>query len=284
MKTIVALPVGVALVGMVALGYHFWGNGLNDREPPVKSAVLERTNQSPNLHRFKGPRATEIQKDKETKLHLAQIDSDTYFNRRRFAQDQEYAQKCRKHLAIHSYQNSSRRGDPGYEKVLHTLLKNGYGVEDWVEACTRIMLLHQPLHSRRVSLEQRGYSEEEIQEDLEEFRKKTRSIEKTVTRGLVEKVGITDPNLIAEFMSIPIVAGNNEDPFGRGNSRFSEGDRLLTDHDWMTSAHKDSQTLYQGNPRPKLSSQEKFKQFREWQYSQRATKSEEGSAGTSLTP
>ena len=267
MKTAGIIPVVVVFLGFVAIGHHFWSK--KDHEPPTTVEVMERTNLERNPLPFKIPTATEIQRSKEGKLRRAQTDPDTHFNRERFNLDQDYAQKCRKHQAILSYQNSLRRGDPNYEKVLHMLLKNGYGVEHWSDVCTELLQLHQPLNSRRVNLKQRGYSEAEIEVDLDGFRDKHRHLELVVTGRLIQKIGVIEPNVIADLLSIPIVAGNDEDPFGRGNIRFSEGDPLLTDEDWMTPEHKASQASYQGEPRPQLTRSEKFKQFRDWKSSQR---------------
>ena len=274
------------IVVVVVIGGYYLGDSDSTKQAPVSLSIATGSGHSNRIREsslFKAPSASEIQQSREMKLKRAQVDSDRFFNRERFVHDQDYARKCRKYLAIGRYQNSSRRGDPNYEKVLHTLLQNGYGIEQWEDACNRLMQLHQPLLSRRVSLEQRGYSEEEIQESLREVRNSLRPLERRVAGLIVQKIGIMEPEAIASLMSIPIVVGNNENPFGLGNRRFSEGDRILTDDDWMTPEHRASLASYQGEPRPQLTSSEKFRMFREWQASQRVSEAVKGSSGALST-
>ena len=199
---------------------------------------------------------------------LAQTDSDHYFNLERSMRDKDYAMKARKSVRISQYLNAPRRGDPNYEQVLHTLLKNGFGIEDWRQTTSNISEWHMPYHIRRYNLEERGDPAEAIEENLRNLQAIRENDYELIKEALIHDIGITDMSVLDELMGIPIVMDNGEYPFGRSGYDLYEGDPLLTDEDWMTPEHKASQASYQGEPREPMTDEERIKLYREWKAQQ----------------
>jgi len=199
---------------------------------------------------------------------LAQTDSDNYFNFERSIKDRDYGLKARKSSRILQYMNAPRRGDPEYEDVLHTLLRNGFGIEDWIPTIVNIKEWSLPFKIRQENLEQLGYSQEEIEENLRDMYEMRKGDVDMIKEAIRHDVGILDESVLDELMAIPIVMENREAPFGRGSYDLFEGDSLHTDDDWMTPAHKASLASYEGPPVERLTELERISWYREWKAKQ----------------
>ena len=259
----------VVLVG-VSLSLIFW---LNSDVEEVAEASHE--NQYGDLPRKVPAREStpaldgeEAELSRDEREERAQTDSDHYFNLDRRIKDPKYLLKVQKSNRISQYLNAPRRGDPNYEAVLHTLLRNGFGIEDWMETSADIMKWHLPFKIRRENLEQLGYSQEEIDQNLRDMHEMREGDHDLIKEALIRDVGITDMGVLDELISIPIVVENREAPFGRETYDLFEGDRILTDDDWMTPEHRASQASYQGEPRETMTDLERMQLYREWKAEQ----------------
>lgn len=174
-------------------------------------------------------------------------DPDGYFDPDRT--DLEYQRKVRRHNQIGQFLTSSRKDDPVYQKVMLTLLENGYGIEEWGEAVSILGFYHLPVVAERQALMNAGFSPQQIEGELEDAKRQQHRHLRMVEDNLLRRCGISDPDLVKELLAIELEFLPNEDVIGLGPLRTIRGDRLLGDEDWLDEDFLAARARYQGEPR-----------------------------------
>jgi len=157
--------------------------------------------------------------------------------------DPEYLGKVRRHRQIDQYLRSSRRHDPEYRRVLVRLVEEGYDLENWLHVVAALSHHTRQLTLARKRMQEAGFSEGEIEAELEPLRKQNEVKAAYIHADLKNSSGISNDSLIQELAKLELECLPNEAILGPGT--VSEGDRLLTNDDWLDSELRTAQERHQ---------------------------------------
>lgn len=153
--------------------------------------------------------------------------------------DPDYLDKVRRHQQIDQYLQSSRRHDPEYRRVLVRLLEEGYDLENWLHVVATLSHHTRQLTLARNRMQEAGFSEREIEAELEPLRKQNNVRSAYIHADLKNSTGISNDSLIQELAKMELECLPNEAILGPGT--ISDGDRLLTNDDWLDSELRTAQ-------------------------------------------
>ncbi len=118
------------------------------------------------------------------------------------------------------------------------LLENGYGIENWAPICGQILAWQMPIHLTEQDLMAQGFSGEELHSKMQELKEDKADLKQVLLKTSLRTTGVDDLGLIEKLMEIPLQVVRNEAPFGYSGTATREGDKILTDDDWMTDTHR----------------------------------------------
>jgi hypothetical protein len=176
-------------------------------------------------------------------------DSGCFVRLIRAKSDSAYAKLLDKHRCIKAYLNSPLRGDPKIEQLLLFLLRNGYSIESLDKA---FRALRVPIGVTDMSPEleaplvERGVPAEDIEETAAAVRQRAQTMRLRVLKFLT---GVDNQELLNELVKF---APRESSPVELGALRLAdpvEGEKLLTDADWMREEHRRAAASYLGEPR-----------------------------------
>jgi hypothetical protein len=170
----------------------------------------------------------------------------------RINSEEAYRSKLRRHNNIKKYASSPLKGTPLIEQPLNVLLKNGYSIDE--------------LHNAYAALQIHSTGREQLQEQLAKKREalmKTRPnevessmrytedmINKSKQRSFQFTTGIHDQSVIEQLIALsPEFVGSPSIAIALPELPNADGERILTDDDWMSESHRKAFASYQGEPR-----------------------------------
>lgn len=184
---------------------------------------------------------------------------DEYFDPRgEHEHSRRYRENHGRHNVISRFTSAPHRDHPEMQRLMILLLENGYDVEDWVNAVDAVDFLRKHDAIRRKEMEAAGFSEEEIQADMDLMGETLRGIK---TRAFYEHLQITSSigkELADQIMEFDLPVEVDRNLKGDGPYQTIRGDRFLTDADWLTDAFREARARYTG-PR-KLTFEERMDQ------------------------
>lgn len=223
----------VFLLVMAIVSYH---NGRSDfpagRHPGKIEVEASPRKMEPSIH-------TTIRNHREN----AQDDA-LSVNTERAVRSLDYLMKVQKSNAIRQYLDAPRRDDPEYQSVLISLLEHGYGIEQWAPTCSLILAWQMPIFLTTTDLQALGYSGETLEKKLQEHIDAHQDFKQSLLRTAAIGTGINDLGYVEELMDIPLRVARNEAPFGYSGVTATQGERLLSDADWMNKSHLAAQERY----------------------------------------
>lgn len=164
--------------------------------------------------------------------------TDTYVSMTRTIEDPKYLKKVQKSNFIKQYLDAPRKDDPLYQDVLNMLLENGYGIEHWSSMCSQILAWQMPIYLTEQNLIAQGITGLDLHNKMEELKEEKKELKEMILKTTPRTTGVHDLKLIQELMNIPLRAARNEAPFGYSGSTTRDGDKILSDDDWMTDTHR----------------------------------------------
>jgi hypothetical protein len=165
--------------------------------------------------------------------------------------DEGFREMISHHVKIKSYLSNKFRGTPVYESVLGVLLKNGYSVDQLRDSYIGVMTVDNgPYRNMRKRINELQNDSQGNPVDraaiLERF-------EESVLNDLASTTGISDVKALKELVEIArtntALVDDRTIALGGPRLRPEQGERLLTDEDWMTEGHRKLASSYLGEAR-----------------------------------
>ncbi|MHC1762696.1 MAG: hypothetical protein AB9869_00105 [Verrucomicrobiia bacterium] len=236
--------VAVAVLGVVLCAWL-----LSRSRPGGVEAVIETPAQEVSQPATEKPQPP---KDPPLLPVVTIAETEEYVDLKRAEKDIAYQRgPLLRHTCIKQYLASPLKGDPTLESVIDFLLTNGFSIDDLQIAYVGLMLLdgqYPTLERMKFWYEKEGTPRELWEEQLERAREQHME---HAPRTVQSFTGIDDPALVLELLSIAPGEGKPLGP-SRENIPLLEavdGERLLTDADWMTERHRVAAAKGAGQPR-----------------------------------
>jgi hypothetical protein len=168
--------------------------------------------------------------------------SDIYVRMERITQDQAYNKRIKRHSAIKTYLHSTRKDEPEYQELLQKLLSNGLNIEHWQPAASIILFKRAFELNETKTMRIEGYTDEEIAQRIQELPSSYPKIYNRFKEDMSHILGVNNQEFIDSLIEIPLNFKENEYIFGKpGLMLFEEGEKILTDEDWLTNSLREIQ-------------------------------------------
>jgi hypothetical protein len=176
---------------------------------------------------------------------LVQGDPPEFVQLARAKNDAKLTAKVVHHLAIKAFLVARDQGDTRAERLLGFLLNNGYSIDDFSKAYFVINAPVVPPEADFVRMMRSiNFPEDKLQRDLGRRRAALGEVHKKFIR---EWTGITDEDSVTFLYDLA-----NESKDGLKIQMFQvpvDGERLLTDADWLTNVYKVQIATFKGERR-----------------------------------
>jgi hypothetical protein len=160
--------------------------------------------------------------------------------------DTNYAARVTHHLAIKTFLSARDKDDSRANQLISVLLSNGFAIDDFPKAYWIInMPAAPPIEPYVAKLREWGRTEEEIAMRL----KRRAPRDDALRRNLIKQMtGITDEHFVDPMLALEQQAKVGPGP-GPILPQAIDGERLLTDADWMTDPYRQLIASSSGKPR-----------------------------------
>jgi hypothetical protein len=167
----------------------------------------------------------------------------------RIRSDEEYRHIVRHHQNIKSYLATPLRGTPLYESLLTILLENGYSLD---VLHNLYHIIHASTKGPKGKIKNKIMGPNPITNNLGMAANKDmlKPLDRFVGISITSMTGVRDEPTLEKLIRI---AWTNQSPLEYNRLLDPEqGERLLTDVDWMTEEQRRAAESYVGEPRPRF--------------------------------
>jgi len=192
------------------------------------------------------------------RVKLADLYPEDYYNPDYGKDDQkqrrEYTRKVFRHHAIKTFVTSPDKDKPANRQALIALLENGYDIDDWSHIMGPLISWKLPELAWQQQMLREGFPADEVQSAVEKAQSKKEDAFASFDGGHYPRwsrsLGIDDPELIDELLSLDFEIPSTPQPPGFGIRRALKGERLLSDEDWLDEEFRAAMARYGGESKP----------------------------------